>query len=232
MSVVLGASLARGDVVTTVSGSELFVTGDGDPNEVVIEDAAGAVAVSGRGGTLVDGSTDGVTVAGIRRVTVKLRNGRDRLTLTGLTLPDGIVLRLGGGDDDVVLDQVDAGATRIKTGNGYDVVQVFGPTRLNHLAVTMSNGRDFLGVDGAWIRGDLHVDTGADDDDVTIVATEVGDDVDVHGGNDDDVIVLADVSFDDDTHVDGENGDDVLVFSGYLWFGDELDLDGFDDDWW
>ena len=43
------------------------------------------------------------------RLTVKLRNGSDRLTLTQVTFSKGIVLRLGGGGDSVVLDQVYGG---------------------------------------------------------------------------------------------------------------------------
>jgi hypothetical protein len=37
---------------------------------------------------------------------------------------------------------------------------------------------------------------------------------------------------DDDTDVDGESGDDAVVFAGYVWIGDDLDVDGFDDVWW
>lgn len=229
--VVLGASVAWADVVTTLKGSRLVVTGDSAPNVVSIEPAPDGILVRGLEGTLVDGSSVGVTVSGVESLTVKLRKASDSLTLTQVTLSKGIDLRLGRGDDDVVLDGVRCGAARIRTGNGSDAVIVMGGSRLKSLSVETSNERDLVVLDGAWISGDLDIDTGSDDDDVHIFATQVGDDVHVRLGNDDDFIVLADVSVDDDTEVDGEHGDDALFLDGYLWFGDDVDFDGFDDDW-
>src|SRR6185436_20161119 len=107
--VALGASVARADVVTTLSGSSLVVSGDGSANAVAIEPGLDGVTVVGFDGTLVDGSSQGVTVPGVRR----------------LTLPDGLDLRLGRGNDSVWIDDVDVGAARIQTGNGNDAVSVF-----------------------------------------------------------------------------------------------------------
>jgi hypothetical protein len=230
--VALGASVARGDVVTSLSGSRLVVTGDGAPDSLAIESAAEGVVLVGHGGTLVDGSADRVTVPGVRHLTVKLKQGDDRLTLTQVSLPDGLDLRLGNNNDDVVLDGVDAGSTRVRTGNGYDAVRIYGPSRLDRLRVQTGNGNDLIVLDGPWVPGDLDVDAGPDEDDVAILATEVGDDLDVHMGNGDDFLELADVGVDDDTHLDGDDGDDLLVLWEFLWFGDDLDIDGFDDGWW
>jgi hypothetical protein len=229
--VALGASFARGDVVTTLSGSSLVVTGDSSPDALTIQGTSDGITVAGLYGTLVDGSSE-VTFSGVRRLTVKLGKGSDSLTVTQVNLPDGLAIRLGGGHDSVELDEVRSGAVRIRTGDGDDAVGFFGPSSFDSVSVQTSNGRDWIWVDGAWVAGDLDIDTGADDDDVTIVATQVADDIHVHQGNDDDFLVLADVTVDDDTHLDGENGDDVLIFDGFIWFGDDLDIDGFGDDWW
>lgn len=231
--VALGASVARGDVVTRVSGSRLVVIGDRNPNAVRIEAAPDGVLVLGIDGTLVDGSSEGVTVAGVQRLTVKLKQRADRLTLRSLTGVGRIALRLGKGNDDVVLDDVRAGATQIQTGGGRDAVSVVGRSHLRRLRVDTSIGEDSVWLDGVRISGDLDIDTGSDDDDVLIFVTDVGDDLDVHLGNDEDVLVLASVEVDDDAHLDGEDGDDLLFFDGYVWFDDDLDIDGFDDDdWW
>jgi large repetitive protein len=230
--VALGPSVARGDVVTSVSGSKLVVTGDDGADTVLIEPASDGIRVVGLDGTLVDGSGEGIVVPGIRRLTVKLRQGADRLTIRDVSLSGKIDLRLGEGNDRVELDGVDGGSTRIRTDDGWDGVSVDGPSRFDHLSIQTSNGDDWIWIDDAWITGDLTIDTGADEDDVTIVDTEVDDDVDVHLGNDEDDLFLADVSFDDDTHLDGENGEDDLFLDGWIWFGDDLDVDGFDDDWW
>jgi len=232
MIVALGAAVARADVTTTLTGSKLVVSGDGSGQTLVIESTGDGVTVRGLAGTLVDGSAEPVTVPGVLRLSVKLHEGADRLTVTDVSLPDGIDLRLGDGNDDVLLDRVRTGAARIRSGNGYDAVQIFGPSTLNQLSISTSSGRDLVVLDDVWVPGDLHVDTGTAPDDVSIALTDVGDDIDVRLGNDDDVLVLADVAIYDDTDLDGENGDDVLVFYGYIWFEDDLDVDGFNDDWW
>jgi hypothetical protein len=51
-------------------------------------------------------------------------------------------------------------------------------------------------------------------------------------GNDDDDLFLADIAFDNDTRLDGDHGDNGLFFAGYIWFGDELDIHHFANDWW
>ena len=43
---------------------------------------------------------------------------------------------------------------------------------------------------------------------------------------------VADIAFDDDTRLKGDQGDNGLFFAGYIWFGDELDIDDFGDGWW
>ena len=231
--IALGAALAHADVTTTLSGSSLVVTGDSSPDVVTIAGAPDGIVVSGSNGTLVDGSAVGVSVPGVEKLTVKLRQGDDRLTLMNVTLSQGITVRLGRGNDSVEFDEVYGGAVTIQTGNGYDGVFVYGPSTLNNLWVGTSNGDDLVVVGGTWVRGDVNIDTGADDDQVHVVATQIGDDLDVHMGNDDDVLVLEDVTVDDHAHLDGDDGNDALFLYGYLWFGDDLDIDGFgDDDWW
>jgi hypothetical protein len=229
--VALAASSAWGDVVTTLSGSNLVVTGDDSADTVTIEEAPGGLTVTGFGGTLVDGASAVVTIPGVERLTVKLGDGNDRLTLTNVILARGFDLRLGRGNDTVFVDGGAAGSSRIRTGNGYDDVIVFDSPSFDSLSVETSNGNDFVEVDYAFVSQDLTIDTGSDEDDVTVFATDVGNDMRLRLGNDDDVLVLVDVFIDDDTDLDGENGDDVLFFDGFLWFGDDLDIDGFDDDW-
>src|SRR5262245_44429654 len=107
--VALGASLARGDVVTTLSGSQLTITGDDSPDWVAIDPATGGITVTGVAGTLVDGSAEPVTFSGVTRLTVKLGPGADRLTIRQVTLDGPLVIGVGKGNDSVELDQVFAG---------------------------------------------------------------------------------------------------------------------------
>ena len=169
-------------------------------------------------------------MSGVTRLKLELQSGADRLTLTGVRFPRGIFLRLGDGNDTVVLDRVDAGPTRIRTGDGYDVVRVSGPSRCRHLALLTGRGPDSIVVDDVWISGDLYVDTGADDDDVTVFLARIDDDARVYLGRDDDVLVLEDIWVDGDTDLDGQDGDDWLALYGYVELDEDVDIDGFHDD--
>jgi hypothetical protein len=167
--------------------------------------------VRGLAGTLVDGSAEPVTVPGVRRLSVKLHEGADRLTVTDVSLPDGIDLRLGDGNDDVLLDRVRnrCGAPSV-AGTGTTPCRSSGRPTLNQLSISTSSGRDLVVLDDVWVPGDLHVDTGTAPDDGEHHVDGRQATTSTSGlGNDDDVLVLADVAIHDDTDLDGENGDDV-----------------------
>jgi hypothetical protein len=225
--VLFGASLVRADVVTSLSGSHLVVTGDASADRVVIGPAPDGVTVAGVDGTLVDGSSAAVTVPGVQRLTVKLGRGADRLTIGSISLAKKLDVRLGRGNDRVALDGVQAGATRIRSENGHDDVSIAGRASFKRLSVQAGSGRDSVSIDGAFVRRELAVDAGDGNDLVSIVATEVIDDVDVHLGDDDDACLLADVILHDDVHLDGDDGEDEAFFDGYVWVEDEFDVDGF-----
>jgi hypothetical protein len=227
----LAASAARGDVVTRLDGSRLLVVGDDQPDTVTLDPTPGGILITGTNGTRVDGGIAPVAVQGARRVAFELHGGADRVTVNAVDLPDGIGMRLGEGNDEAIVDGAFLGKTKIRTGNGNDAIWVSG-ARMQRLYVQTSNGWDSVVVHDSWVPHDLQVSTGADEDYVEIAGTEVGSDARMRLGNDDDALVLADIAFDDDTRLDGSHGDNGLFFAGYIWFGDELDIHDFGDDWW
>ena len=226
-------TFARADVTTSLSGSTLVVTGDDMADAIQLESAADGVSLVGVDGTLVDGSSASITIPGVQRLTVKLGQGADRLTIRHLDLPKKLDVHAGRGNDRVVLDGVRAGWTHIVTNDGNDRVSITEASRFTRLVVDTGDGDDLVLLDTVRVSAGLDVITRAGDDDVEIVATDVGDDVDVELGDDDDDVVLADVVFHDDTDLDGGSGDDEAFFYGDVWIGDDLDLDGFGaDGWW
>ena len=227
----LAATVAHADVVTQFDGSRLLISGDDQADTVTLDPTPDGVLVTGTNGTLVDGGLAPVLVSGPRRVAFELHGGADRVTVNAVDLPDGIGMRLGDGDDEAVVNGAYLGQTKIRTGNGNDAVWVFG-TRAQRLYVQTNRGWDSVVVHDSWVPGDLQISTGSDEDYVEVVATEVGNDARFRLGNDDDDLFLADISFDDDTSLDGDHGDNGLFFAGYIWFGDELDIRDFADDWW
>lgn len=231
--VALAVSVVRADVVTTVAGSKLTVTGDDASQSLAIGPADDGVVLEGRSGTLVDGTSAPVTIPGIDRLVVKLGRGPDYLTVTDVWLRKGLTVRLGNGNDILVLDGVGGGTTRVRAGNDSDTVRIYGPSQLQRLDVHAGSGWDYVLVDGVWVPGDVDIDAGPDPDDVTIVWTEIRDDLDVHLGDDDDILLLGDVLIFDDADLDGDDGDDVLL-SDWVWVNDDVDVDGFGDgySWW
>jgi hypothetical protein len=227
----LAARAAHGDVVTEFDGTRLLVSGDEQPDTVTLDPTPGGILLTGTNGTLVDGGLAPVLVSGVRRVALELHGGSDRVTVNAVDLPDGIGMRLGDGDDEVVVNGAFLGKTKIRTGNGNDAIWI-ADTRAERLYAQTNRGWDSVVVHDSWIPGDLQVSTGSDEDYVEITATEVGNDARMRLGNDDDDLFLADISFDDDTSLDGSSGANGLFFAGYVWFGDELDIRDFGDDWW
>lgn len=227
----LVARPAHADVTTQFDGSRLLVIGDDRPDVISIDPTPGGVLLTGAHGTLVDGGIAPVVVSGVQRVAFELHGGADRVTVNAVDLPSGIGMRLGDGDDEAILNGAYLGKTKIRTGNGNDAVWVF-DTRAQRFYVQTNRGWDSVVVHDSWVPGDLQVSTGSDEDYVEILGTEVGNDVRMRLGNDDDDLFLADVAFDDDTRLNGDHGDNGLFFAGYIWFGDELDIHDFGDDWW
>jgi hypothetical protein len=231
--VALPLAIARADVVTSLSGSQLIVTGDASPDAIEITPALDGLVVAGAYGTLVDGSDRSAIFPGVERLTIKLKQGDDRVTITDVALSGKLYVSGGKGNDSVELDQVSAGTVKVETNGGYDDVRIFGPSYFDSLLVQTGSEGDLVVVQWLDVGGDLVVVAGDDDDDVEIAGVNVYDDLDVHLGNGDDFMALGDTAVDDDTHLDGGDDDDELVLYGYLWFADGFDADHFGDDgWW
>lgn len=230
---MLGAELARADVVTSLSGSHLTITGDETADSIAITPGEGGIRLAGFDGTLVDGSSDEATFSGVRRLTVRLMHGADRILVSWITLPDALYVGMGKGDDTVELDEVVAGDVTVATSQGFDVVNVFGPSYFDSLSIRTGSGSDLVVVDDVAVGGDLDVVSGRDDDDVSLAWLDVYDDVDVHLGNGDDNLWFGDATVGEDTHLEGNDGDNWLDLYGYLAFWDDVDIDGFGDGgWW
>src|SRR5262245_18523365 len=98
--VALGVATARADVVTSLPGAQLIVTGDASPNAIAITPAAGGIAVTGFDGTLVDGTSESITFSAVQRLSVKMMQANDRLTITQVSL-SSIDIGTGRGNDSV-----------------------------------------------------------------------------------------------------------------------------------
>src|SRR5262245_56222403 len=100
-----------GNVTASIINNQLFVTGDGNSNQVSTQqDAAGNLFVIGVSGTLVNGQgavafgvrqnlTDGVFVGG---------GGHDSIDVAGLRLSSGLSVRTGEGNDLITLRNLTA----------------------------------------------------------------------------------------------------------------------------
>jgi hypothetical protein len=225
------AGAARADVVSSLQGSHLFLTGDAAPDSIEITPSDGSIAVTGFDGTLVDGSSGAATFGGVRRITIRLMQGADRVLMTWVTLPGVLDIGMGKGNDVVELDEVWAGPLRIATSQGYDLVNVFGPSFFESVSIRTGNGGDVVTVEATGTGGSFDVIAGEGDDDVSIAAIDVYDDVHVKLGGGGDALWFGDAFVAEDTHLDGGSGDNWLDLFGYLDLWDDVDIDRFDDDW-
>lgn len=231
---LLGAGVARADVVTALSGSHLRITGDDSPDAIAITPGdQGGVTVTGFDGTLVDGSSDAITFFGVRSVTVRLMHGADHVAVAWLGFRGTLDIGMGKGNDTVDLDEVVGGTLKIATSQGYDVVNLFGPSYFDWARIRTGSGSDLITVDGVAVGSDLYVVAGRDDDDVVLEGIEIYDDVDVHLSDGDDVLWFGYAEVWDDTDLDGDGGDNWLDLYGYVDLWGDVDFDDFeDDDWW
>ena len=123
-----------GNIVATVSGGTLFITGDTLANEVRIEGVtAGTVEVSGLSATKVNGVAGAeFTARNIQNIFMEMGNGDDKATFV-LTDIKGLLRFNGSNGNDSLL-----------FGEGNSGTNSFGS-----LAATMAAGDDTLGVDAA-----------------------------------------------------------------------------------
>lgn len=176
----LGASMAwapsaqaAGDVQVVTDGN-LFITGDGRDNNIMVIADGSTVRVAGRAGTTVN--RERLFDAEVTDIDIEMRGGDDFLRVDVdpgfMAFPGDLEIDMGKQDDMIeFLGVAVAGETRIDTGDGNDIVFIDG---------VFSPSEEFIRSDFA---GKFAVETGDDEDLVEINHAVFRGEVDVRVGN-------------------------------------------------
>jgi len=224
--------LMAGNVDVSVSGGDLFITGDNAANGVQITQVvtqgravAGFYLISGltQGGaaTTINGQVS-VNVNGVTDdVTINLRDGGDRFR-TGLgtiSFADDVNVNLGSGNNELSLNRVRVrDDVSINSGNGVDTVflrGVVGTSAANpdaDLSINTGEGADTVILFHFFVRDDVNIDTGFGqfDDTVLLVTGNVGDDVTIRTRDGGDDVFIDTVGVNDTLQVETGSGGDRL----------------------
>ncbi len=118
----------------------------------------------------------------------------------------------GGGNDDVKLTNITADrSVNITTGSGRDDVRIEFFTRIgDDLRIDTGADDDFISVQGAIITDDLDIDVGSDDNEVLIDSIIV-DDIFINLDDGDDDILTIEVEDADVVNIDADADDDLNI---------------------
>lgn len=168
-------AMMAGDVTATVIDGNLQIVGDNLANDLTITPISAGkyrltgIDAAGNATTTVNGR-DALTVAGVTgTVGVFMRDGADYLRFNDMTgdpmsFPGDVILNGGRGND--WIDGQDArtnGLFQIQGGDGNDLVNVLRLTA-GSLSVNGGAGDDFLNLGGAAVAHALHFDGGRGND--------------------------------------------------------------------
>ena len=239
--------LLTGDVSVELSSADsrdLQITGDGSSNQIIVEEiAVDRIRVSGRDGTRVNGGNS-ATFTVRDDVRIDMNGGNDTVTVRNLNLDNyshsDLSINLGTGNDTLVVDSTDLGDDLdVVAGHGNDDIDVL-ETTASDVRIDGEYGDDEVFLDELAARASVSVDTGEDDDTVSVYDSNIGNDliITTDAGQDDAIVHSTDVADDisintgsnnDYVAVDRSNADDITIQSGsgadtvYVYYNDVAD---------
>lgn len=188
--------LLAGNVVTSVTGGTLKITGDNSANELTVEQTSAGLQVQALNGTRLNGILNGVlTVSNPTQMNIDLLGGNDRLSMADF-LGGGVSVKLGNGNDQLnLLGITNDGAMVIDLGSGNDglAANLGGPVSADpnvcggNFTLLAGAGNDRLIIQSLNALANLTIDAGAGQDvvflgsgstnGITTIALGAGDDI-------------------------------------------------------
>jgi len=236
-----GLAPAAGNVTAVNKNGSLVLTGDDDPNGVLLDPGGSAdeIVVSGSPGTLINGFPLGQAIGGItRNVSADLGDGSDALVLNDVQLPNRLLVKLGTGDDgfdftdgsvaenvsvqggkgedEIAFSTMSIGRNlQIKSEGDPDTVALDLVTVGRNTTLTTGDGDDtvFIGGD-SQLNGRLKINTDRGLDQVELADSTVVDKLGISLGSEDDAVALGGVTTDDAVLLDGGAGVDTYTDDG------------------
>lgn len=206
----LGATaLADGNVRGKVKSGRLTLKGDAEDNILELEEVGyRAIRVRGYDGTRINGSSSRTFYGVDEDIVVKLGSGDDEVLIDSVYVHDDLRIKGQGGDDLIILDDVYVDDDLVVGGN---------------------SGRDEIVLDEVLVEGETTLKGGKDRDDVYVDDSLFGHDFEFRGGSGSDDLVVTTCDFYDGACFAMGDGDDEHFIGSGTWLYDDSEFDGGDD---
>ena len=234
-------ALLAGNVVASLNGSHLTVTGDAADNSIDITFLNGGIQLRGLNSTTVNGGTDAFIVAagtdtmagnivvrmaggndsvafsrGItfeKSVDVYGEAGNDSLATNGVTFKSDLFLRGYAGNDTISMQDTTVDGSMYLHGQEDDDLITLKTVTLNgSTEIKGHDGNDGVSLNVVTSNGDLAIKMGYGNDDVTIHNSTINSSLLIKTKQDSDAVMLDDNTFGSRVHVNlGRDNDGLMV---------------------
>lgn len=234
-------ALLAGNVIASLNGSHLTVTGDAADNAIDITILNGGIQVRGLNSTTINGGTDAFIVAagtdtlagnvviqmaggndsvsfsrGIKFdgiVDVHGQAGNDSISANGVTFNSHALFRgYAGNDTFSIQDTTVNGSLYIHGHQDNDLISLKTVTLNGYTEIKGHDGDDGVSLNAVTSNGYLAIKTGFGDDDVTIHNSTINSTVLIKTKQDSDAVMLDDNTFAGRVHINlGRDNDGLMV---------------------
>lgn len=189
-------ALLAGNVVASLNGSHLTVTGDAADNSIDVTFLNGGVQLRGLNSTTINGASDAFIVAA----------GTD-------TMAGNIVVRMAGGNDAVSFTRgvKFAGAVEVHGQAGNDTIAANGVTFKAGTTFWGYEGNDTFSVQSTTVDGPLYIHGHQDNDLVSLKTVTLNGPTEIKGQDGDDGVSLNDVTSNSPLAIKTGFGDDDVT---------------------
>ena len=211
--------MLAGNVVASVTGSTLKITGDNSANELAIAQTSEGLQVQALNGTKLNGVLNGVlTFSNPTQMNIDLLGGHDRLSLADF-LGGGVSVKLGSGNDQLNLTGTsNDGAMVIELGSGNDslAANLGGPGSADpnvvggNFTLLAGAGNDQLIIESLNALANLSLDAGAGQDVVLLGAGSTDGITNIALGAGNDIMAIPDRTSRGLFSLNAGAGDDLL----------------------
>ena len=215
-----------GNVTASLSGGDLVITGDDQPNRIVVTQiAAGRYQVTAEDNTTVNGQSSKIISGVTDDIRIHLLRGPDHLTVQGVSVPDDLEIGTGFGPDQIVqiLNTKIHGDLAVFTRDGNDglLIQnvIVGKDGVGTAFIQTGDGNDSVEIQHMIVAGTATLRTGLGNDRINVSqeANFGHFSISADGGNDlaiiNQVAVKGTLTVDMGTGNDSLSVDNVIAFA-------------------
>lgn len=153
--------LMSGNVLASVQGGTLVITGDTDANDVVVTVGSqpGQVVVgTGSNTTSINGGSKAAILASVSAIGANMGDGDDVLTISGLTLTGGVNIAMGGGGNVLTLGTSHiTGSMTVSGGEGNETFTFDHTGFGSNVTVRAAGGHDVTTFNWCTVVGGLTI---------------------------------------------------------------------------